>query len=116
MSFNRGVRQLATDNGGTATQEQIRQMEQELSKMEYKLYEEYCEVGKVILEKAERENRKINCLVDQIIETRRKLAEAKQEKCCPECAGSNDHNSLYCNRCGARLLETDYEEDYNGTG
>lgn len=107
---------MDSDNGIPVTQGEIRQIEQELSKMEYELYEQYYEVGKGLLEKAEQENRKINDLVDKIIATRRKIAKAKQEKYCPECTESNDYNSLYCKRCGARLPETDdIEGDNNGT-
>jgi len=65
-------------------------MEKDLSKMECALYEQYCEIGKGILEMAEQENKKINFLVDRIIETHQKLAEAKNEKYCPECAEHND--------------------------
>lgn len=104
------------DNGNADSQEEIKRMEQELSKMEYDLYEQYYEVGKSILEKAEQENKRINDLVEQIIETRRKLSEAKQEKYCPKCAASNDHGGLYCKRCGARLSDTgDIKGDNHGT-
>lgn len=70
---------MVLDSREPVTQEEIRQMEQELGRLEHDLYEQYCEVGKVILEKAERENRRINCLVDQIIETRRKLAVIEED-------------------------------------
>ena len=107
---------MELNNDTPATQEKIKQMEQELSKLEHNLWKEYYEAGKGILEIAEQENKRINSLVDKIIETRRKLAETKQEKCCPECTASNDHNSLYCKRCGARLPDTDdTKEDNNGT-
>lgn len=106
---------MVSDSGRPVTQEEIRHMEQEVSKMEYDLYEFYCDVGKGILEKAEQENRKINGMVDDIIEARLKLAKAKREKCCPACVQLNDHNSVYCKRCGAQLPETcDSEEDNHG--
>ena len=109
---------MALNGSSHITGKEIKQMEQELSRLEYELYEQYYEVGKGILEKAEQESRKINCLVDQIIEARRKLAEAQREKRCSQCAEANDHNSLYCKRCGARLPEgddIDIKEDNDGT-
>ena len=85
------------------SQDEIGRMEQELSRMEMNLYDSYCEVGKAILETAETEGRKINDLVDQIVDARRRLVDAKEEKYCPECAEHNDRNSLYCKRCGEKL-------------
>lgn len=103
-------------NQESYTQEKILKIERELRKMEHNLYEKYCEVGKGILEKAEQESKNINSIVDQIIETRRKLVELKLEKNCPTCEAFNDHNSIYCKRCGARLPDAEYtKEDNNGT-
>ena len=96
------------------SQDEIREMEKDLSKMEHELLEQYCEVGKGILEKAEMENKRANSLVDQIIETRQRLATAKGERCCPECAEHNGQNSIYCKRCGKKLPKVN-EEDNNGT-
>ena len=53
--------------------------EDELRQMEDRLREQYCEAGKLILEKAEQESRKVNSLVDQIISARRKLTARAQE-------------------------------------
>lgn len=85
------------------TQDEVREMEKDLSKMEQELFGQYCEIGKGILEKAEMENKKVNFLVDQIIATRQRLAKEKEERCCPDCAEHNDHNSIYCKRCGIKL-------------
>jgi len=91
-------------------------MVKDLSKMEHDLHERYCEIGKGILETAEQENKKVNHLVDQIIETHQKLSEVKKEKYCPECAQHNDWNSLYCKRCGGKLSFVDNtKEDKNET-
>ena len=92
------------------SQDEIGEMEKDLHNMERELYEQYCEIGKGILEKAERENKKANALVDQIIETRLRLAAAKEERCCPKCAEHNDRSSIYCKRCGKKLPK-DNEED-----
>ena len=64
------------------SQDEIGELEKDLSKMEHELLEQYCEIGKGILEKVEMESKKVNALVDQIIETRQRLATAKEEKCC----------------------------------
>lgn len=64
------------------SQDEIGELEKDLSKMEHELLEQYCEIGKSILEKVEMESKKVNALVDQIIETRQRLATAKEEKCC----------------------------------
>ncbi len=80
--------------------DEINRMEQELIRMEMELNDYYCEAGKTILEKAEQEERKINNLVECIIETRRKLVNAKDEKFCPECEEHTDQGSNYCKRCG----------------
>jgi len=110
------VKQLSLESNRQITQEEISRMEKDLCKMEYALYEQYCEIGKGFLETAEQENKKINRLVDRIIETHQKLAEAKKEKCCPECAEHNDWDSLYCKRCGEKLpLVDDTKEDEDGT-
>lgn len=63
-----------------ATQDDITRMELELHRMESALNEAYYEFGKVLLEIAETESRKINKMVDEIIETEKKLAAVRQEK------------------------------------
>ena len=71
---------MSLESNRQITQEEISRMEKDLSKMEDNLYEHYCEIGKRILETAEQENKKVNRLVDQIIETRQKLSEVKKER------------------------------------
>ena len=105
---------MALEDKWQISQDEIGEMEKDLHNMEHELYEQYCEIGKGILEKAERENNKVNALVDQIIETRLRLAAAKEERCCPKCAEHNDRSSIYCKRCGKKLPK-DNEEDNNGT-
>lgn len=53
--------------------EEIQRAEQEIRRMEDDLLEAYCEVGKAILETAERENQKTNGFVDEIIAARKRL-------------------------------------------
>lgn len=92
------------------TQEEISKMEKELSKMELNLCDSYCEVGKAVLETAEQESRKINNLVDEIVEMQQKLVALKGEKYCPACTEHNDQNSLYCKRCGHKLEDNEQDE------
>lgn len=54
-------------------QNEITQTEQELSRLEAALYDCYCEAGRAILEVAEAEGRKVNALVDSIVDTRKRL-------------------------------------------
>lgn len=63
-----------------ASSEQIDQMEQLLCSMEDELQECYCEIGKAILETAETEGKKINSLVDHIIDIRKRLSELYEEE------------------------------------
>jgi len=84
-------------------------VELELSRMEAALYDSYCEIGKVLLETAETEGRRINKLVDEIIETKMRLAAIRNEKDCPKCGACNENYSHFCKRCGQRL-DADGEE------
>lgn len=81
----------------------IRQLEQSLSEMEAELQEHYCDIGKRLLELAEKEDKEVNRLVDQIIETRRQLATLQQRVQCPVCFTYNSSDSRYCHHCGKRL-------------
>ena len=74
--------------------ELISRTEQELSNMEEELQEYYCEAGKAILETAETEGRKINDLVDRIIDTKKKLLELRRETICPDCIARNDRSDF----------------------
>lgn len=89
---------------------ELTEAERELEKLEATLYDYYCDVGKAVLENAEAESRKINDLVDQIIEKRKKLVVMRQEIECPECGVYNDSDSVHCKRCGQKLCENNREE------
>ncbi len=52
---------------------------QQLNHMEQELQEKYCDVGKYVLEKVEKENREIDQLVDQVIEVKRELVRVRGE-------------------------------------
>lgn len=90
----------ANDNAG-----QVTRMEEKLDELEQQLQCHYCDMGKSILEMARQEQREINRLVDEIIKTRKALAQARCEVQCEECMAFNPPDSRYCRRCGARLAE-----------
>ncbi|MDO4326249.1 MAG: zinc ribbon domain-containing protein [bacterium] len=81
----------------------IQSLTQSLSEMETALTEHYCDIGKSLLEIAEKEDKEINQLADKIIETRKQLALLQKEIQCPECLTYNSAGSRYCSNCGKRL-------------
>jgi uncharacterized paraquat-inducible protein A len=83
----------------------VRKLEHDLSEMETTLTDHYCSVGKQLLEVAEREDREINQLVDQIIEKRKQLSALKKSVQCRSCLSMNSSDSVYCSHCGAKLQE-----------
>lgn len=74
------------------------------------LVEKYCDVGKAILEKAEKEGREVNELVDELIEVKKELIKAKGQKRCTNCYQYNEMGSIYCSKCGAKLEKSDSDE------
>lgn len=84
---------------------EIRRLEQSLSEMEAALNEHYCDIGKSLLELAEKEDKEINQLVDQIIETRRQITALQKQVRCPGCLSYNDPDSRYCSHCGTKLQQ-----------
>lgn len=82
---------------------EIQRLTKSLGEMEAALNEHYCDVGKSLLELAEKEDKEINQLVDQIIETRRRIAALQKKIQCPDCLSHNSADSRYCSRCGTKL-------------
>nr|WP_326184336.1 hypothetical protein [uncultured Oscillibacter sp.] len=83
--------------------EEVQRLEQSLREMEAALNEHYRDVGKSLLELAEKEDKEINQLVDQIIETRRQITKLQKLVQCPGCLSYNDPDSRYCSHCGTKL-------------
>lgn len=84
-------------------QQEIQRLTRQLDHMEQELMEKYCDVGKFVLEKIEKENREVDRLVDQVIQVKKELMKAKGEIQCSNCYQYNEPGSLYCNRCGEKL-------------
>lgn len=84
---------------------EMQRLEQSLCAMETALNEHYCDIGKSLLELAEKEDKEINQLVDQIIETRRRIAALQKQVRCPGCLSYNDPDSRYCSHCGTKLQQ-----------
>lgn len=90
---------------------EIERLTKQLDHMEQELLEKYCDVGKFVLEKIERENREIDQLTDQVIKVKKELIKVKGEIRCPYCYQYNEPESIYCNRCGKKLEKKEMEED-----
>jgi uncharacterized paraquat-inducible protein A len=78
-------------------------LEHSLQEMESTLASHYCNLGKQILEVAEKEDREISQLVDEIIETKKKLSVLNRTILCPNCNTQNSSESNYCHACGTKL-------------
>ncbi len=82
----------------------IRETEEALIRLEARLQDRYSLMGKNLLELADNEQRSINQIVEEIIQTKNKLAIARHEQPCPHCMIYNPEDSKYCRNCG-RLLQ-----------
>jgi hypothetical protein len=74
----------------------IEQLESSLDKLEDVLNDTYSTFGKQIMEMAQLENRKINSVIDQIIEIKKQLYVLKKEDsplCTPSCSQSQKENA-----------------------
>lgn len=91
--------------------EEIRCLEQSLSEMEAQLNEHYCDIGKSLLELAEKEDKEINHLVDQIIETRKQISILQKQVRCPNCLSYNTPDSHFCSHCGMKLKKEETDHD-----
>ncbi|MDO4338760.1 MAG: zinc ribbon domain-containing protein [Eubacteriales bacterium] len=84
-------------------EQEIERLTKQLDHMEQELLEKYCDVGRFVLEKLERENKEIDQLTDQVIKVKKELVKVKGEIRCPYCYQYNEPESIYCNRCGKKL-------------
>lgn len=89
----------------------VAEMEARLNKLEYALQDKYSSIGKVFLALAESENKAVNDLVDEIIETRQKISQVKGEISCHACMRMNAPDSRFCTRCGAALPQKNDEKE-----
>lgn len=92
-----------SDRTSEEKRQKIDRLTRSLDQMEQELVEKYCDVGKYVLEKIEKENREIDRLVDQMIETKKELIKARGEIRCPACYQYNEPDSVYCSKCGQKL-------------
>lgn len=82
---------------------EIEQLERELATMEAALQAHYSQMGKSMLELVGNEQNTVNRLVDDIVDTKKRLSLAKKEKQCPECMVHNSSDSRFCRHCGVKL-------------
>lgn len=101
--MNGGKEEVRLSANNESELSEIQRLEQSLSEMETKLNEHYCDIGKSLLELAEKEDKEINHLVDQIVETRRQITTLRKQVRCPSCLSYNNPDSRYCSHCGAKL-------------
>lgn len=93
--------------------EEALRLEKSLVKMELELQTCYSEMGKSLLELADGEQKRIDALVDRIIETRKRLTAVQGEIRCPECMTYNTADSKFCRRCGSALTTHSRKENLN---
>lgn len=92
--------------------DEVLQLEKLLTTQEIELQARYCQLGKQLLALAEDEQRRIDLLVDGIIDTHKKLVLAKHEIECPDCTTFNTEDSRYCKRCGTPLTPQAKRPDF----
>ena len=83
-------------------EQEIERLTRQLDHKEHELEEKYCDVGKSIMDKLEKENQEIGHMVDEVIQLKRKLIKAKGQIRCPACYQYNEADSIYCSRCGRK--------------
>ena len=81
-------------------EQEIERLIRQLDHKEHELEEKYCDVGKSIMDKLEKENQEIGHMVDEVIQLKRKLIKAKGQIRCP----------AYCSRCGKKLEKKKNDE------
>ncbi|RVU54231.1 zinc ribbon domain-containing protein [Anaerosphaera multitolerans] len=82
---------------------EILNLEENLNKLEIDLENQYIESGKKILELSINEQQKIDSLINEIIEIKKRLIKVKKEKQCPSCMTYNTSDSNYCKFCGKSI-------------
>lgn len=92
-----------TDRISEKKRQEIEYLTRQLDQKEQELQEKYCDVGKSIMEKIEKENKEIDHMVDEVIQLKRKLVKAKGQIRCPNCHQYNEPGSSYCSSCGKKL-------------
>lgn len=92
-----------TDRISEKKRQEIEYLTWQLDQKEQELQEKYCDVGKSIMEKIEKENKEIDHMVDEVIQLKRKLVKAKGQIRCPNCHQYNEPGSSYCSSCGKKL-------------
>ncbi|NLB91405.1 MAG: hypothetical protein GX786_09355 [Clostridiales bacterium] len=82
---------------------EISMLEEELNGLHFELEESYSRIGKKMLEATQKEERKINQIVDEMINKRKKLLKLKHEKACENCMTFNEEENNYCKHCGKKI-------------
>lgn len=86
-----------------AEQSKAEALEETLADVQAEISRRYSLMGKQLLALAEEQQQAIDSLVDEAIRIRRRLAKVRGERDCPCCMAPNEHDSVYCRRCGHKL-------------
>lgn len=78
-------------------------LDSKLKLLESDLIEHYCQIGKLVLELCECKTEEIGRVVDDIIETKRRLILLRGETRCDRCLTVNTGDSKFCKHCGETL-------------
>lgn len=78
-------------------------LERTLRQREMELKSHYIQIGKHLLEIAEREQKEVNRLVDDIIRIRKTLVHTQHAIQCTNCFSFHAANSRFCSFCGKKL-------------
>ena len=78
-------------------------LEVQLARTELEMQEHYRQFGREMLELADREQRSIDRLLEQMARLRAQLTQEKRQISCPYCGCCGDADSIYCKRCGHKM-------------
>lgn len=92
-------------------EDSVTEIEARLNRLEHALQDKYSSIGKGVLALAERRNKEVNDLVDQIIETKTELSKIRGELSCGKCMSTNAPDSRFCKKCGAPLPQKNDEKE-----
>lgn len=74
-----------------------------IAQIEHSLEQLYTDTGKEFLELSEKQQQKIDKLVDELILLKRELDKLEKNITCPNCFIHNTSDSHFCKKCGTPL-------------
>lgn len=86
-----------------ATPEEVASLQEELSRTQQQLVQQYTMLGKAIYDVTAQHAVCINSLLEEIITLKGRLRRLQQQLPCPYCQAYNPSNNKFCGRCGHTL-------------